>query len=771
MSIPIKLMLALVLVTSLLAVRVPRALACSCVSPGSPQQALDQSTAVFVGKVTERKIVDSLDSQDAVQFDFQVSTVWKGPVQKDLSAMTSFGSASCGYEFQVGEKYLVYAGGSENRLHVSLCSRTMPISKATNDLAELGNGILLPIENTDWVIDWVAMLAFIGAGVVIVGIVMGKKRLSGISLINIPFGLNPVLVKEMRGRMRGPRAYVFLTATLALLGVVSYGLYRLAAFSIQTFGGGSAGAMIGQSVFTGLIFLALIVICAIAPASTAGAISGEYERKTFDLLAATPLHPASILFGKLMAALSYVVLILLAAIPLVSLSFVFGGIATLDMLQAFLLLLGFALTFSVIGMFFSVLFRRTGFAVVASYLVLMLFVFGTFFAYAVLAVMRGQQPPNWVLTLNPFSAMASALAPANPSSNMFSASGFLTPVLFLFGGGNISFGPNTVAQRPLWQYTVGIYAWLTIVLYLVSAQLVKPVQRFRLRVRAWEIILIITLAPILVLPVVYGPLTPDKIVASMRWVLSSPRDLVANGRFNESIEKTWTIKTQVEQSNESGGDVKRTTDGDRSLVRFSRKGSGHAETSITQIISQTLPSDGWLQVRAVVRVTTQDLSVCGSMGSECPLTIKLVYDDASGQQEWSQGFYAVAGEDLHFCGSCEIKNAHIQIPQGNWYTFESSNILSLSPNRHTVPHLIRSITISAAGHSFESDIAEVAVLVRDGRPPDLWADSNSLATPTPAFMQKFAPAMPVRPVAPPVRVITAEPPEPTATPAPTETRP
>ena len=32
---------------------------------------------------------------------------------------------------------------------------------------------------------------------------------------------NPVLIKELRGRMRGPRAYILLTATLGGLVVLS----------------------------------------------------------------------------------------------------------------------------------------------------------------------------------------------------------------------------------------------------------------------------------------------------------------------------------------------------------------------------------------------------------------------------------------------------------------------------------------------------------------------------------------------------------------------
>lgn len=731
------------------------------------------STAVFAGKAVERKFAGPVDSQDAVQVAFQVSTVWKGPVQNSLVVTTAISGASCGYEFSEGQRYFVYAGGSENHLRVSLCTRTRLVSDAGEDLATLGNGILLSVEDSDVLSYLSAIIVFLGAGIGVMMAIVVSKKLGRMRAMKIHPALNPVLVKEMRGRMRGPRAYLILTATLAFLGAVSYGLYRIAAFSLQSFGGGTPpSAVVGPTVFIGLVFLALIVICAISPALTAGAISGEHERKTFDLLVATPLHPASILIGKLAAAMSYVALILTAAVPLVSLSFVFGGVTAIDMLQALLLLMGIALTYSVMALFFSSWFRRTGPAVVASYGVVALFVVGSVFVYAVVGVIRQQPPPNWLLALNPFSALASVLAPANPSPGGIPFSGLLMPLLWFMGGGNFNFNPGAPLPRPLWQYTVGAYTWLTIVLYLVSTQLVKPVRRFRFRVRTWAIITVLFIASILAAPVVYGPFTPDRLVAAAVWSFLPPRNLVANGKFDSPLEPRWEKSSHVERGDESEGEVKLVNSEGRQGVRFSRTGKQHADIGITQMISQSVPADGWLQVRAVVRVESQDLPVCGMIGTECPLMIKILYDDSAGStHEWLQGFYALPGDDLPFCGACEIKHAHIRVPQGKWYTFESLNMLNESPDRSRLPRIIRSITISSAGHSYEAEVAEVALLVRDVRPPDFGTDSmgfpaTGFPTPTPAppiFAPRIAP-----PVAPPIRAVPPPPPPPT--PVPTRTQ-
>jgi ABC-type transport system involved in multi-copper enzyme maturation permease subunit len=350
--------------------------------------------------------------------------------------------------------------------------------------------------------------------------------------MKLQLALNPVLVKELRGRMRGARAYVFLTVTLLLLGGVSYGLYRfvLALYSPSLGGGpGNAstmGPLIGQCVFVGVVFLALALICAVVPALTASAISSEHERKTFDLLIATPLRPASILFGKLIAALSYVFLILLAAVPLVSVSFVFGGVPLNDMLQALLLLLGFALTYSVIGLFFSSWFRRTTPAVAASYLVVLLFTFITGFIYIVTAAIQRNQPPAWLLILNPFSALASALV-TPPTIGGFSSPLPTMQLLWFIAGGRLDvFSTQLRVPTPLWYYTVSCYGWLTILLYLLSAQLVKPVGRFRVRSWAWLFIGLFLLASLIAAPFVYARLEQEaKLLAT-----PTPAPLVAPGR-------------------------------------------------------------------------------------------------------------------------------------------------------------------------------------------------------------------------------------------------
>ncbi len=296
---------------------------------------------------------------------------------------------------------------------------------------------------------------------------------------------NPILVRELRSRMRGPRAFVILTTFLLLLGAFAYGLYYMVTFS-QAFSGGGPplGAVVGHSIFTGLALFELTLVCVITPALTANAISSEVERKTLDLLLATPLSPASILWGKLISALSYVFLLILAAVPMASLVFIFGGVTIADILRALGVLMICAITLGVIGLFFSTWLRRGGRATVVSYAMLSLLALGTYFLYLVIGVARNANPPRALLLLNPIAAMASAISEDVRWGTFVPVMSPFAPLVWALGGNPIGSAPGIgdgAGLRPLWHYTAGLYAAITLLLYIASIQMLKPMRRWRLR--------------------------------------------------------------------------------------------------------------------------------------------------------------------------------------------------------------------------------------------------------------------------------------------------
>jgi len=205
-------------------------------------------------------------------------------------------------------------------------------------------------------------------------------------ITEVATGVVAVGSKELRGRMRGPRAFIALTFYLALLAgftVMIYLLAAQAAASQAAFGGGNpyASASVGQAVFTVLLFLQVLLVVFLAPAATSGAISMEREKQTLDLLTATPVSTLGIVLGKLASALAFVVVLILASIPLTAVVFVFGGVGPEDIVRGYLVLLVTALGFGSVGILLSGLTRRTQSATVLTYFAVLVLTVGTGFSW------------------------------------------------------------------------------------------------------------------------------------------------------------------------------------------------------------------------------------------------------------------------------------------------------------------------------------------------------------------------------------------------------
>ncbi len=169
---------------------------------------------------------------------------------------------------------------------------------------------------------------------------------------------NPVLIKELRGRMRGRRAFVVLSVFLALSALVALCIYWVARDSLSS-NPFQAGSEIGKVLFLGIALVALIQVTIIVPAQAAAALSGERERETYDLLIVTLLPSWKIVLGKLMATLAYAVLLIVALVPLMALAFFFGGVTPLEVAIALVGLLATALMFGSIGILCSTVAKRT----------------------------------------------------------------------------------------------------------------------------------------------------------------------------------------------------------------------------------------------------------------------------------------------------------------------------------------------------------------------------------------------------------------------------
>ena len=170
---------------------------------------------------------------------------------------------------------------------------------------------------------------------------------------------NPVTVKELRSRMRGRRAFVVLTIHLLVMSGFITLVYS--AFVSTTRGGGIGpdSRDVGKVIFSSVLGLQAMLVIFVGPSFTAGAISGEKERQTYDLLRTTLLSAESFVAGKLVSALSYVLLLIFVAIPLQSIAFLMGGVAFIELFLSQVILLVGAVVFALWGLYASARMRTT----------------------------------------------------------------------------------------------------------------------------------------------------------------------------------------------------------------------------------------------------------------------------------------------------------------------------------------------------------------------------------------------------------------------------
>lgn len=187
---------------------------------------------------------------------------------------------------------------------------------------------------------------------------------------------NPIVLKELRVRMRGWRAATVLIVHLTTLGCFASFIYFVVSESASFSGSVGAGQTMGQTLFYSTYLMLLVLVVFLSPAFTAGAISGEREKKTIDLLITTLLPEHALVVGKLISALAYVVLLILAALPIQSLAFMFGGVVLSEMVIGTILLLVTALIVGAVGILVSSIIRSSIASTVLTYAVILMSTLG-----------------------------------------------------------------------------------------------------------------------------------------------------------------------------------------------------------------------------------------------------------------------------------------------------------------------------------------------------------------------------------------------------------
>ncbi|MGL4514288.1 MAG: ABC transporter permease [Lacipirellulaceae bacterium] len=207
---------------------------------------------------------------------------------------------------------------------------------------------------------------------------------------------NPILQHELVANLRRPRAFVLLAAYVGILG----GMVLLAwpkATRLDMTQPAEAQRLINL-LFLGQFLLASLM----APSFAAGALTGEKERLSLEMLLASPLRPGAIVLGKYLAALAHLGVLVVCSLPIVLLCVPLGGVSPYEVLAAYAATASAVALFGVISLWASGVFARTSSALVVSYFLILPLALGAVAAWNALGRL-GEARVLIALTLVPIA--------------------------------------------------------------------------------------------------------------------------------------------------------------------------------------------------------------------------------------------------------------------------------------------------------------------------------------------------------------------------------
>lgn len=175
---------------------------------------------------------------------------------------------------------------------------------------------------------------------------------------------NPVFESSIKRRMRSFRSPLLITLYCLFLILVA----GMAIMTLQQDAVSLGNLRIGIETYIYLTVMQFALIILVAPALTAGSISGERERQTLDLLLCTRVSAFRIVIGKLLSSACFLMLMIFCSLPIMAVTLFFGGVSFGEMLLMVLFLIVTSLACCSIGIFCSSLFKRTVTATVVAYL-------------------------------------------------------------------------------------------------------------------------------------------------------------------------------------------------------------------------------------------------------------------------------------------------------------------------------------------------------------------------------------------------------------------
>lgn len=220
---------------------------------------------------------------------------------------------------------------------------------------------------------------------------------------------NPVIGRELKVRVRLARSYWLQGAYLVfLLALVAFAY--VTTVETQVVRNPFEAQRYLQEFYQIILVTITSLIVLIAPALTAAALTIERERRTIDLLLATPLKARDLLAGKLLGSFAFILLLLALSLPASGVCVLLGGATFGELLKTYILIAFSGMLVCALALACSAMNNHSGRAVFFAYLLVMAFLFSTAFFVVGALEMRfgsgGSADECYfpLAVINPFSA-------------------------------------------------------------------------------------------------------------------------------------------------------------------------------------------------------------------------------------------------------------------------------------------------------------------------------------------------------------------------------
>jgi hypothetical protein len=199
-------------------------------------------------------------------------------------------------------------------------------------------------------------------------------------------------------------------------------------------------------------------------------------------------------------------------------------------------------------------------------------------------------------------------------------------------------------------------------------------------------------------------MSPDTLLEE---VAAATQTLITNGDFTPPALDHW-IPSKAAEPNVVLGNVYFQEREGRRIAYFIRQDveNQHNEVGISQAIEKRVDIYNSLVLQMDINILFQNLPGAGYLNTEFPLRVEINYTDEYGKDlNWGYGFYY---RDPEAPGPTEISEAvGYQVPQAQWYTYRSPNLLDLLDEQGTRPSRINSIRVYASGWNYQSMVSQV----------------------------------------------------------------